>query len=407
MSKYCQLIIIIILFTTLLSGKSNACTTAVISGKCTVDGRPLLYKHRDSGYNQNKLKYFKDGKYTYIGLVNSVDTSAREVWAGSNSTGFAIMNSASYNINIDDTTRLKDQEGIIMKEALRNCATLKDFEELLHAWPKPMGVEANFGVIDANGGAAYYETSNFGFKKIDANDPSIAPFGYVIRTNYSFSGTNDDGYGYIRYATANKLIYDAIGQNTLDYKFLIQNVSRSLKHSLLDLDLKEMTLKGQEEKQFVFFEDYIPRQSTVAVMVVQGIKKNELPELTTIWTILGFPLCSVALPVWVNGGSELPVILIADDSGNAPLCQLALNLKNKCFPIKRGSGKRYLNLAALRNRNETGILQQLPKLENEIFRKTENFLSRWRKSGMEDHDVVEIYTNFSEVVSSFYAKQFK
>ena len=32
-----------------------ACTTAIISGKFTTDGRPLLLKHRDSNYTQNKL----------------------------------------------------------------------------------------------------------------------------------------------------------------------------------------------------------------------------------------------------------------------------------------------------------------------------------------------------------------
>ena len=59
-----------------------ACTTAVISGKYTTDGRPLLLKHRDSGYAQNKLMYFDDGKYNYIGLINSEDVNGVEVWGG-------------------------------------------------------------------------------------------------------------------------------------------------------------------------------------------------------------------------------------------------------------------------------------------------------------------------------------
>ncbi len=40
-----------------------ACTTAIISGKFTPDGRPLLFKHRDTSFKQNKLMYFNDGKY--------------------------------------------------------------------------------------------------------------------------------------------------------------------------------------------------------------------------------------------------------------------------------------------------------------------------------------------------------
>jgi hypothetical protein len=48
-----------------------------------------------------------------------------------------------------------------MKIALRQCGTVEDFETLLHNLPKPLGVEANFGVIDAYEGAALYETDNF------------------------------------------------------------------------------------------------------------------------------------------------------------------------------------------------------------------------------------------------------
>ena len=81
--------------------------------------------------------------------------------------GFGIMNSASYNLKLnDDTTKISDLEGMIMKMALERCATLEDFEKMLNDLPKPLGVEANFGVIDANGGAAYYETDNFKFIKV-------------------------------------------------------------------------------------------------------------------------------------------------------------------------------------------------------------------------------------------------
>ncbi len=293
-----------------------------------------------------------------------------------------------------------------MKEALRSCATLADFEELLQNWPKPMGVESNFGVIDAEGGAAYYETTNFSFKKIDANDPIIAPFGYIIRTNYSFTGTPDNGYGYIRYLTANDLIYNAAGQNTLNYKFLLQKVSRSLNHSLLKLDLTKIPWKAEADKHFVTFEDYIPRQSTVTVMVVQGVKKNESVDLTTIWTVLGFPLCSIVVPTWVSGGEGIPSLLTANQTGNAPLCQMALDLKGKCFPIKRGSGKRYINLAALYNLNQSGIMQKLPMLENSIISQTGNSLAQWRSSGMKQREIEDLYEEVSEQIIKFYSENF-
>ena len=216
---YRSFIIFILIF--LFSSHLYPCTTAIVSGQFTVDGRPLLFKHRDTGFAQNKLMYFTDGKYEYIATVNSADSEGNEVWAGYNSSGFAIMNSEAYNLNMGDTTSLRDREGFLMKQALQECGSLEDFEKLLDRLPKPLGVRANFGVIDAFGGAAYYETGHFGWKKFDANDAGQAPFGFLIRTNFSFSGVPDQGYGYIRYQNAENLLYQASAEKNLDYRFIL------------------------------------------------------------------------------------------------------------------------------------------------------------------------------------------
>jgi hypothetical protein len=384
------------------------CTTAIVSGKYTSDGRPLLVKHRDSGYIHNRLMYFEDGDYSYIGLLNSVDSTGTEVWGGSNSAGFAIMNSASYNLKPDDdTTKIKDREGIIMKLALQTCETLEDFEEMLSHLEKPLGVEANFGVIDAHGGCAYYECDNFTFRKIDANDPKVAPFGYIIRTNYSFTGRDDEGYGYIRYLAAEQLFYNAAASNDLSYRFILQDVSRCLKHSLTGTDLTKDHLTSGSKKEFVHFQDYIPRNSSVSTILVQGVREGESPELTTIWTILGFQLCSVAVPVWVAGDSNIPAILAADSSGNAPLCEKALALKDKCFPIKRGSGYKYLNTAAVVNTEGTGILQLLRPVENEIMSMAEKQIKKWRETGkINSEEAGEFYRWTEKFVTNKYLNLF-
>jgi hypothetical protein len=125
------------------------------------DGRPLLWKHRDTDKLQSIVWHFNGPKYSFIGVVDAEDTKRAEVWVGTNTAGFAIMNSASYNLILKDTIRVKDKEGEVMKGALGICATLADFEQFLRDLPRPMGVEANFGVIDAQGGAAFYEVDNF------------------------------------------------------------------------------------------------------------------------------------------------------------------------------------------------------------------------------------------------------
>jgi hypothetical protein len=384
------------------------CTTAIVSGKYTADGRPLLVKHRDSGFIQNRLMYFDDGKFSYIGLVNSVDSLGEEVWGGSNSAGFAIMNSASYNLKPEeDTTSIKDREGIIMKLALQTCERLEDFEEMLENLDKPLGIEANFGVIDAFGGCAYYECDNFNFKKIDANNPEIAPFGYIIRTNYSFTGKEDEGYGYIRYLAAEQLFYNAAASGDISCRFILQDMSRCLRHSLTGVDLTKDHLASSNEKEFVHFQDYIPRNSSVSTILVQGVKEGESPEFNTVWTILGFQLCSVAVPTWVAGGDNLPSILVADSAGNAPLCEKALALKEKCFPVKRGSGYKYLNTAAVVNKEKTGILQLLRPVEDEILIKSGEYIKKWRKKGsINNTEVNDLYKWMDRYISDKYSELF-
>jgi len=386
----------------------SACTTAIVSGKFTTNGRPLLLKHRDSDHSQNKLMFFDDGKYEYIGLVNSDDAEGTEVWGGVNSEGFAIINSASYNIkDINDTTTLIDKEGVVMKKALQKCRTIDDFERLLKEYDKPMGVDANFGVIDAYGGAAYFETNSFTYKKTDVNNPKNAPFGYVIRTNYSFNGTPNDGYGYIRYLTAEELFYKASEENNLNKKFILQDVSRSLKHSLLDIDYNKETKLSSSNNKFIVFQDFIVRNNSVSTVLIEGVKKGEKPELSTLWTILGFQFTSVAIPTWVKAGKYLPSILIADSTGNAPLCDYALKLKDQCFPIKRGSGYRYLKLSKVINKEETGFVQVLRPVENEIISKTEKKMKQWRgNNNLPVEEVHNLYNWINETVKQTYKDKF-
>jgi hypothetical protein len=300
-----------------------------------------------------------------------------------------------------------DKEGEIMKLALQNCSTIEDFENLLLNHKKPIGVEANFGVIDAKGGAAYYETNNFTFNKIDANDLSAAPFGYLIRTNYSFITDKNSGYGYIRYNTANELFYEASLKNNLSVNFIIQDLSKSLKHSLLDIDLKQNIQFSETEEKFIPFQDFIPRNSSCATILIEGVKPNETPELATLWTVLGFQLTSVVFPTWVKSGSELPKLLLADDSGNAPLCNKALKLKNELFPVKLGNGQNYINIPRLINKEKTGFLQKLKPLEDKIIEKTNSKLNEWRKNKQLPKDEVDnLYNYLEKEITEFYKNEF-
>jgi hypothetical protein len=365
-----SLLLLLLLAVTGMTGDIWSCTTFIISGKNTPDGKPILYKNRDTGTLDNAIVFFSDGKYQYIGIVDSRESWKKEVWGGFNSAGFAIMNSMAYNNNVGDTTKFEDQEGVVMKLALASCATLADFEKLLTDLPKPLGVNSNFGVIDASGGAAYYETGNYGFKKIDANDPALAPFGYLIRTNHSFTGAVDEGMGYIRYAAASEALNMAVAQNRLEPQYLLNNISRNLNHSLTKVNLRADLPLDNKSAEFRSFEDFIPRFSTASVIMVVGAAKGEDPAAAMAWMVDGSPLTAVAVPVWVSAGRDLPSVVSMKDNLHSPLCDAAMQLKGQLFPITRGNGNKYINVAALINAEKTGILQRLEPVENEIFRKT-------------------------------------
>ena len=353
------------------------CTSAVVSGRVTPDGRPLLWKHRDASDLNNRIVHFEaeGGKLEFVGLVNGVDTMANEVWAGYNTSGFAIMNTASYNLK-NDTSSLSDREGVVMKQALGECRTVEDFARLLDSLPRPIGVEANFGVIDALGGAAYFEVNSFEVMLYDVID---SPDGYLLRTNYSVSGRPNEGYGYIRYDNAARLFSRAASERSITPEWITGICSRSFYHTLLGRDFTTDT--------WVVDQDFIPRRSTSASVVIEGVKSGESPVFTTMWTMLGYPPCSVVLPVWIGCEYGVPTLLQgSEDSVRSPLCEWSNRLKNKVFSLERGSGPHYLHMALLYNPESNGYAQRLLSLEKEIYAESRIVLDEARRKGEWDNE---------------------
>lgn len=390
---------------------TQACTIAVISGKYTKDGRPLLWKNRDTWAINNKIMYFKDGKYQYMGLVNSRDSLGKSLWIGMNEKGFAIMNSNSYNLTIGDTAKHSGLEGRLIKYALANFSTVEEFQEYLDKMDKPTGLEGNFGVIDGNGGAAMFEVGFRSYAKFDANDPKVAPFGYVLRGNYSFTGSyGKESSGYIRYNTVNNLFYQAEASNNLDAQFVLQDVTRGLKHSLLKTDLyQEYRNIPEHTPTYTFFHDFIPRRLSASACVVQGVKKGEDPVLTTLWSAVGFPLTSIVIPTWIATKENFPEVLKSDKKlGDSPICHAALTLKKELFPIRWGkyASKYYMNINALVNADKTGIRQKIEPDENIIFEKTNLQIEHWRKEGVSKKEMIEFNHWLNNFVKQSYKKNF-
>ena len=399
--KNILLLLVVLMTSSFLS--VDACTSIIISGKSTPDGRPILWKNRDTDSQQNAIRFFNDGKYNSIGLIDSDDATGKSIWIGYNSAGFAIMNTVSYNLIMKDTIEVRDREGIIMREALMLCATVDEFEAFLKNYTKPLGVETNFGVIDAKGGAAYFEVSNFTCRKLDVNDPAIAPMGYLIHTNFSFSGDSHSGGGQIRYKTAEDLFYQAAQQNNLTIRFILQDVSRSLWHSLTKTDLKKSFSENAAEQKIVNFTDFIPRYYTSSAVAIQGVKSGENTDFTTMWTVLGFPLTSVVIPLWLCMGNDQPAMVTLDKNGVAPLCYMAVRLKQQLFPITQSYGENYININALYNGDGTGIMQKLKLLEDQIFIESIKKLDSWRTNKNFRQEIPEFYNQLDKQIQEQYS----
>ena len=235
-----------------------ACTSVIISGKVRADGRPVMMKHRDTSHKSNDIMWFQGEKYSFIGLVNTDEELTKEVWAGTNSAGFSIMNTATYDLNDDNVPKEQmDKEGFVMYRALEICATVQDFEHFLDTLSKPMGVEANFGVIDANGGAMYYEVDNWRIRaKYDVNEE---PTGYRVVTNFTWQGREADHKGVDRYEKACELLADTcIPIAEWDHDFLINKISRSGAPILRNITTAAVVFEGDTMWASLGFPDKNP-----------------------------------------------------------------------------------------------------------------------------------------------------
>lgn len=323
------------------SMNSAACTSAIVSAGASSTGRPLLWKHRDTGADNNFLIRVepRDGEIGYVGLFNGGDSLLAEAWMGMNDAGFAIMNTASYNL-APDTAAYKDQEGVVMARALKTCRTLADFEHLLASLPKPMGVQANFGVIDGNGGAAYYETDDYSFKKFDVDDTE---HGIIIRSNYSFSGAEGCGYGYVRYNTAADLIRGSMKEGKIAPELFTECLSRSFYHSLIGRDMYM--------DDYVVDQDFIPRNISTSSIVIEGAGNCDDCTEMLMWAALGYPPCAETKAVTLT---EIPADFGPEGAGwRSPACDEAMRLRRSAIPYPGGSGPKYLDMRVIRPINDS------------------------------------------------------
>jgi len=339
------------------------CSVGVACGKATVDGRPLLWKNRDAQSRHNVARAFTDGKHPYVAICDAGGTAS--VWGGANAAGFCIMNSVSRDL--PQGSSKGPGNGSFMKLALQRCETVADFEALLRETDQSgRRTRANFGVIDAKGGAAIFETSHKTWRRFDA---AADERGLVLRTNFATTANGNGGRE--RFARARAICAALPTARKLDHTFLLQQFCR-------DLEPPPSAQKGEAGEQDV--RETIHRQTTVAAMVFHGAKAGEDPRFTTMWAILGQPMFSLAVPCFPAAAQVAPEL-----AGNprSDLCNTALDLAAAFYklplPPENGGEDGPKLEADVAGATRWLLVRDLPRVRSEVLAAEQRIVAATQK----------------------------
>ena len=388
---------------------------ALISGKVTTDGKPLLLKLRDERdeYRQ-ELKYYKpqgDEKYGHMSVVKWGFSRKNSVFpdviigAGTNDIGFTISNTtvSNYNILAEATNSNID----LINYAITRCKSLEDFEEILNNWhkiKKITTINGNFEIMDANGRLAMYEAyipvqgAKVIWEKFDPEesyDTDGTFLGFVVRTNDNqwspFRG------GHVREARLKEILKKLVLEKRLNYKTLIQEAAKDTcgdqtEELLANKNINYNGFGSEEIKNNTDIYNFntegcISKYNTRFGLVAVG---SEDKEGLTIWVTLSepdigiftpyFPLTrKVPMPSWAD--PESTNIQVIDQNSSSILNNLIAH-KGKLFVYDnlkadiilgglyaKTEVDRTINLINLKK-----IQEKLFPIQEQMFENYENFM---------------------------------
>ena len=393
-------------------GAAYACTSVIASGRVTADGRPFIFKNRDSSDGtHNSLITLKGTKYRYVGVVNRTSSSSpTSMWYGHNEAGFAILNTVSYYFN-NATSKANTSAGSLMKRALGECATVDEFEALLHKTQQEglsVVLSTNFAVMDSLGNVAYFEASNKSYTKFDANDETVAPDGYLVRTNYSFTSpyyATTNHVGEQRYKAAHKYIEDTFAGGKIDAVQLVHELPRYLYHGDREVNLWDDVPENYNDVRHTYFSNYIPRYTSVSASLMQGVTSGEPAKTTVSWIAMGWPCGSFTVPIVITPSMALPAVVRRSDSDyKSEMCSGSLELKSKVFSVQHNGtlSTDSIDLSKLINKRQTGILQQVMKADAVVCERGLPLLQNFRAGTASDADVAAYYEWVDETWREFF-----
>lgn len=370
---------------------SLACSAVIISGKYTSDGKPLMLKVRDQSeeLQNNNLQFFTGPVYSYVGTVSDASKPHRKkggVSAGMNSEGLCCITLTSHCFDGDSTVGKAKMS--INDFALGNCKSIEEFEKKCRELI-PLGNKCNMGIIDAFGGAAFYEFNGHAWKKYDINDPAVCPEGWMCMTNYSASGELSRGGGFDRCESANSIMRD-FGKNA-DGKFYMTaqelwnafgRIFRNETAGIRDLD---------DIAQFKRFcgTGFMIRSNTCALLTFEGVPAGTDPKYTVLWNQLGNPVCAPVIPILPYSENLLPDYIWTEGADSSDIFSKSWELRNKyIYPLDYPSGRfSYFDVAAVKRL--IGVTRQS---EDYIVSDFYALFSKWKRGKISDKAFYKEYS---------------
>lgn len=378
MNKKIVLTVILMMISVLML--LEACTIGIASAAVTKNGKPLIWKTRDRASRpHNQVYYNTNFEHHFVSVVDSTETIS---WMGVNEQGFAILNSAAYDL----MEERDNNHGYIMEYALGNFTTVEEFEEYLISTDGDRIAWGNFAVLDKTGEVAIFEASNSQHWRFDADDSAT---GWLVRTNFSESGGGDIGID--RYNRSVAIISELADEDELS----AQNLFKYNLRDLSDPSSNEIEIPFEGHSQvgrpygFVDTRNSITDQSSVSGVVIQGVNLEEDPKLSVMYTALGNPLFTPAVPVFPIAQ---PSSYLFSDNGQGDFNTKSLEFKEIFYS---SSTSYLLDTFCLASENNN-FLNEIIELEEEVFTDTEELINQLSDTSFADSDL----SNFQEDIYS-------
>jgi hypothetical protein len=334
----------------LISIQLYACTIGVISGRNTINGKPILFKNRDSSgpFEQEVTTYERTkDTYKYIAITTYKNKKQKYshpvVGGGINEFGLIIGNATLIPFMPD---AFENDNVEINKAVLEKCQDVNCFKDIVNNWKRTVEINSYYGLIDRNDNAViYYVYTKFHKFYIEEWNVNELPDGFLVKAS---TGTIlNKPKPKARESRITLLIKNELQKNKLSPDYFM-NLLKDIGEDIDKLTVAKYVVKST-------LNSYRTRSSIIV--------NNNI-----MYSNVGEPLTGVYIPATIN---YVPKILYIDDmTGKDESSKSIANtifLENK----KELYGDLHGNLLDVKKAkellsNENKLMENLLKIDNTI-----------------------------------------